>query len=67
MKLIKNWVEPVQHVEGAVAKESDVNIVTQSYQPQAVAKECGKKYFSFCIEKFRWNSWWILLLPMMAW
>jgi len=38
---------PVQHVEGAVAKESDVNIVTQSYQPQAVAKECGKKYFSF--------------------
>ena len=46
MKLIKNWVEPVQHVEGAVAKESDVNIVTQSYQPQAVAQESGKKYFS---------------------
>ena len=31
-------VGPVQDVEGAVAQESDINVVAQSDQPQRVAK-----------------------------
>ena len=40
-----------QHVEGAVAQESDVDVVAEGNQPQGVPQQCRNEHLPFYIEQ----------------